>query len=351
MNRRFRCHKLLSEVFEALPDDEDYSSSGLSLIGGGFGVEGALKGAAIATAASLATGIMSSAVANARRARDEHRTVVGIRSAQTKRRFAAALKSIVLLGTDLLSEVLQEREIDAFDFPNAEDRRKAEAMVRNVANNRLPEVAEEGALVTAIKLNPYQVAPFVLLKGKNHWNDQLASLVKYLDINIEEAAGSLSSDKVMSSAASQVSSLESGIRNIIEKHTFNDLMLDPNIPANKHRNATEKYFNNRTPGPPEYPHAKRCDPGKMIALIDATAFKNASLGIAFGTEGLAWKSEDGDPALLSWDTFHHARHTLRLAFFGVGLAGGKLSVAGSDVKRDALLEIMTEIGELLEQRL
>lgn len=342
--------RVWSELFEALPDDGDYTSSGLSLIGGGFGGEGALQGAAIATTANMATSMISSAFATARRNRDERKAVVGIRSAQAKRRLAESIRSIPILGNELLVETLRDHGVDLFEMPSLDDKRKADAIVRNVASGRVPEVGEQAALTTAIKLNPYQAAPFILLKAKKHWNHDLGSLAAYLDIDVEEAAGSLAGDDAIGSIAGQVSRLETAIRSILEKHTFKDLILDPHIPERKAKTATEKYFNARTPPPSEAASGQTCDPGKLIALIDSTTFGSASVGVAFGSEGLAWNGEENVPALLSWSAFRELRHTLRLAMFGVGLAGSKLTVAAADVKRSALLEILTEIGELLERR-
>ena len=343
--------RVWSEVFETLPDDEEYTSSGLSLIGGGFGVEGALQGVAIATTANLATSLVSSAYASARQSRDQRNAVVGMRGAQTKKKVCAALRKIVLLGNELLIETLRERGVDAFELPTSDDRRKAEAIVRNIANGRLPECAEEGALISAIKLNPYDAAPFILLKGKGRWSDGLASLAAYLDIDVEEAAGLFAADDALGSIADQVVTLETAIRSILEKHTFKDLMLDPHIPERKTKTAIEKYFNPATPPPPEAKNAEPCDPGKLIALIDCTSFGSAAIGIAFGSQGLAWNDVNKVPALLSWKAFHEVRQTLRLVFLGVGLAGSQMTVAGADVKRSALLEILTDIGELLERRM
>lgn len=344
--------QVFSEVIASLPemDDED-DASVAPFIGGGFGVEGALQGMAIATAANLATGLVSGAFNNLKREGIRKDAQNHLTDPATIRQLSGAVRDIVLLGHDVMIDILMENGVEDFDRPTLDEKRKARAIIRNVGSGRVPDEALPDALATALKLNPYDPAPFVLLHSRGHWSSELDALSSFLEIDVADAAEMAAvTELVGEKAASRVATLESGIKAILAKHSNRDLYVEPNIPSRKEHNASEAFFNMATSPAPECDSEPPIDPGQMIGLIDCTVFGRADSGIAFGSNALAWRQAFTDPAQIPWGEFRGFRDQMTKTLHGVMLAGSELSLAGADLKRDELILILNEIGDLLDSR-
>jgi hypothetical protein len=336
-----------------LPDlDGEEGTSAAPFIGGGFGVEGALQGMAIATAANLATGMVSGAYSNVKRAGVRKNAQKHLTDTATVRQLSGAVRDIVLLGHDVMIDVLIENGVEDSVRPTPDEKRKARAIIRNVSNGRVPDDAVPGALLTALKLNPYDPAIYVLLRLRGHWDSELDALASFVGVDVADAAEMVAVTEIIGEkAASRVATLESGIKAILAKHSSSDLYIEPNIPSRKEHNASEKYFNMATPPAPECNAMPPLDPGLMIALIDSTVFGSADCGIAFGGKGLAWGHTNFETAQIPWEEFRQLRAGMTKTFYGVALAGSELSLNGSQFKRNELMLILNEIGDLLDSRM
>lgn len=344
--------QVFTDVIASLPEQpDDEPASGGPFIGGGFGLEGALKGMAVATAANLAVGLISSGLSSARRGAHRRDASALLTNVATVRRLSGAISDLVLMGYDVLVDMLVERGGGVFERPSDDDRKKARAIVRNAGAGRIPDEAIRDALINALRFNPYDPAAYVLLKSKGHWNGELDALAAYINLDASDAAEAIGvAELIGEKAASQVASLESGIKAILAKYPNRDLHLAPNIPPAKFESAFEHYFNMATPPAPDSQTEPPVDPGRMIGLIDATVLGSAKEGIAFGTDALAWRDVSRVAALVPWNEFLNLRGTMRKTLFGVWLAGAELGLSGSKVKRNDLLAILNEIGDLLEHR-
>lgn len=140
--------------------------------GGGFGVEGAVKGMAVATAANAALGLVHGAADAAGRAlanQQDSRTKRALfENPRTRLTLAKVIRDVTFEGQAVLAHVLnQERKSNQVEEISADAERRSSALSNNVALNRIPIEQVRDVLTQAIELNPYAATPWRL------WIEQL----------------------------------------------------------------------------------------------------------------------------------------------------------------------------------
>jgi hypothetical protein len=138
-----------------------------SIIGGGFGVEGAAKGMAIAAAANAAIGVVhgaANAVAKAAAtAGDQQKREQLFRAPETQQTLMALLHGVILEGHIVVAEIVnRERAEPKFDIISIEARGRAVAFTENVEAGRVPESDIAPVLIEALQLDPFREKPWRL---------------------------------------------------------------------------------------------------------------------------------------------------------------------------------------------
>lgn len=174
--------------------------------GGGFGVEGAAKGMAVATAANAALGLVYGAADAAGRAlanQQDSRTKRALfEHPRTRLTLAKVIRDVTFEGQALLAHVLnQERKSTQVEEISAEAERRSGALSNNVALDRIPAEQVKDVLTQAIELNPYSATPWRLWIEKLGDADGsvlkasealgILGLQEHRDALLEKARGSL----------------------------------------------------------------------------------------------------------------------------------------------------------------
>lgn len=162
------------------------------IIGGGFGVEGAAKGIAIATAANAAIGLAyglvnltSKAVSelgDAKKKRDL------LEAPSTKTALADFLCRAVLQGYRLVADAVNAAsDSTVFDVVTDDAQKRSSAMADNVSSGRVPAEEVKTVLIQALSLDPFNDKAWKL------WLDQfgdqdgsVAASAKALDVQVVE---------------------------------------------------------------------------------------------------------------------------------------------------------------------
>lgn len=152
-----------------------------SVIGGGFGVEGAVRGIAVATAANAAIGLVHGAANAAGKAMaasgDRRKKQELLNDPRTKDVLADVLHDIAVEGSRLVADIVNsERKEPMYDVVTAEAGRRAAALAENVGAGRVPEEEIPAVLVEAIGLDPFLEKPWRLWVEK--LGDRDGSLVR-----------------------------------------------------------------------------------------------------------------------------------------------------------------------------
>ncbi len=134
--------------------------SGPSIIGGGFGVEGAVKGIAVATAANAAIGLVqgtANAVGKAiATGGDNRRKKELLDASTTKSGLSDVLRDIAIEGHRLVADLVNgESQETKLDVVTDDAARRALAMTENVAAGRVPDEETAAVLVEALQLDPF----------------------------------------------------------------------------------------------------------------------------------------------------------------------------------------------------
>lgn len=138
-----------------------------SVMGGGFGVEGAVRGMAVATAANAAIGLVHGAANAAGKAvaasGDRRKKQELLKDPQTREVLAGVLRDIAVEGYRLVADIVNsERKEPVYDVVTAEAQRRAAALAENVGAGRVPEDEVRSVLVEAIGLDPFLEEPWRL---------------------------------------------------------------------------------------------------------------------------------------------------------------------------------------------
>lgn len=131
-----------------------------SIIGGGFGVEGAVKGMAAATAANAAIGLVhgtANAVSKAiATGGDKRKKKELLQAPTTKSGLSDVLRDIAVEGHRLVADLVNgESQETKFDVVTDVAARRAVALIANVAAGRVPDDETAAVLVEALQLDPF----------------------------------------------------------------------------------------------------------------------------------------------------------------------------------------------------
>ena len=131
-----------------------------SMIGGGFGVEGAVRGVAAATAVTAAVGLVygtASAVGKAvATGGDKRKKTALFQAPTTKAILSDVLLGVALAGHRLVADIVnREREETRFEVVSDVAERRALALMANVEAGRVPTSETPDVLAEAIQLNPF----------------------------------------------------------------------------------------------------------------------------------------------------------------------------------------------------
>jgi len=136
------------------------SSSGPALIGGGFGVEGAAKGIAAATAVNLFVGALSGIInagTKLTEAVEDNREKSGLyNSFQVRVHLANIIWESVFQTHCAYIDVVRER-FPGIEFENVspENKVKSKAIFTNLLRGRIAEDRAESVVMESLRLNPY----------------------------------------------------------------------------------------------------------------------------------------------------------------------------------------------------
>lgn len=138
-----------------------------SIIGGGFGVEGAVRGIAVATAANAAIGLVHGAANAAGKAvaasGDKRKKQEILKDPKTKEILADVLRDIAVEGYRLVADIVNsERDEPSYDVITIEAGRRAAALAENVGAGRVPKEEVPVVLAEAIRLDPFLERPWRL---------------------------------------------------------------------------------------------------------------------------------------------------------------------------------------------
>ena len=189
-------HEMMHKVVEIEGHQEDMAdyrrerkASRGRVVGGGFGLSGALKGMATAGAMNAASGLAHS-VGN----------MVGnigssIAASNSKSQVYSAYKDRLTEDAgdfvwDVMKEmraILKKEKNMSFEFQSSESREKGDAILNNIAECNIPEDREQEMLAEALKLNYYNNEIYETIWI--YFGDKTGDLVKmasYFDIPLEE---------------------------------------------------------------------------------------------------------------------------------------------------------------------
>jgi uncharacterized membrane protein YhaH (DUF805 family) len=132
------------------------------IIGGGFGIEGAAKGIALATAANAAIGLthgLANAAAKAISDRSDNKKKQQLlNDPATKASMGKLLEGVVLLGCDLVAETVNKRSsAPIFEMVSEESKQKSAAIVENVKAGRVPADSMEQVLTDSLNYNLFNI--------------------------------------------------------------------------------------------------------------------------------------------------------------------------------------------------
>ena len=126
-------------------------------VGGGFGVEGAIKGAATAGAMNIVTGMTHSFfnfIGNTITASSENKKKELLFKAVGKRLSSSLFDSIRYVYFVMMDIFSKEGKLK-FKLPSNEENKKSNALFENLSSGRIPEDEQPTIIYEILKINPY----------------------------------------------------------------------------------------------------------------------------------------------------------------------------------------------------
>lgn len=342
---------ICDEYMQILMDRDAYKqyldykrqASSSSIVGGGFGIEGAVAGVVTAGVANAVlgtvTGAMSAASEKLKTMETNIRLEQLINSEKTKFVLADAVYRLVFNIHYTLVDVISEyRGSNIFDPISKKDERKVGAIAQNIMRGRIAGNHIPRALLDGISLNPFNSQIYEL------WNHHVSSLESEFSklsesfglIRIESAkTETIDEFQPPPQTQSDHASLINGALNIINNYTSKDLFINNNISENKRKNAREKYFKSSS--------------DIMLALIDSTLFGSANEGLAIGLEGIYWKDVGKEPNFIGWEALASGSIKLKKSFMSVKI-GESGFTPGSDMSKDSIVALLKNLAGYFEHR-
>lgn len=141
-------------------------NQGGGISGGGFGLEGAAAGMAIATAANVAIGVVGGVLnlgASALSAMgDGLQKWTLYKAPETKNHLAESIYRLVIQVHFALVDVADQYHKDTFEKVSEEDKVKAKSLFVNISKGRITGDEAKGLLIESIALNPFEPASYLL---------------------------------------------------------------------------------------------------------------------------------------------------------------------------------------------
>lgn len=325
----------------------DAASGGGGIMGGGFGMEGAAKGIAIATAANAAIGVATGLI---RSAGD------GLNAFANKQRMAKLIATPAVVAmlrkgienlvfnthrsiVDLIQSARPEWEVRAIGI---DDEARCEAILCNVRRGRFAGRNLESALEQAILVNPY------CNQAYSEWHKHglpatngITNLAAYLGIEVAESAPPEESN--LATISRQSTELKAGLLNILKEFQSSDFYVTDQIQARKSRGATAKYFNREFFASIEDSGlTEGQELGELLALIDSTALGSAEEGFAISELGIVWK-EGSYSGAYTWEEFCRRGLKAETGMLTIKI-GDKKTLNGSQVKNALLVALINNLA-------
>lgn len=323
---------------------------GGGLVGGGFGVEGALSGMAIAGAANfLSDGLSSiSAMSDRRGARKSASSV--LKKPGNTRQILAVYEGIFDLALWETAEQISSFNSDLLDFPSRETKSQAQALTENLAKGRVSEERKSEVMLSALRKNPYDSAAHVLLHslfGSEGESEEFSSL---LGIDFRELAGSGDVEKIIGKVAEGHKYWRDELLQILGRFAGEGFHVAPHIPARKLSGARAEYLKNKLCLPDGLSGHELTDIGEPLALIDTSLFGGGGVGITFTTTGFAVKEAFAEPVGASWTALQSLRGNLENTLFGIRFFGSEINFTGLDIQKQDFRTMMLAVKSSLEKR-
>lgn len=325
-------------------------SGGLGVVGGGFGVEGALQGMAVAGVVNLLTGALSEAAAAGRRDLARQAASRDLRNPENLAKLVGTFERLVDCGLMLAAQVIAVRDPRRLDYPSDEDAKQARALLSNLSKGRVPDGRREDVIVQALEKNPYDPAGHVLLQGAFDSPGESEALADFLGIDVREHAGRSQTKAAIGESSASLSYWVDDMLEIFGRFASKDLHVHPYLPERKISGARREYFKEETLTPPGMSEFQLHDPGMPVALIDTSIFGGGGTGITFGTSGFAWRVDFQEAHGLTWQALRMIEHDISRTIFGVRLFGSDIQLSGISVSKQQLLDIVQALRDRLESR-
>lgn len=333
----------------ALEIEDIRGGGGVGLIGGGFGLEGAARGVAVAGAVNLLTSAFSSAAASAKREAQRQAIAVGLRGTDQIDRIVGALNGIIDCALSETAKFWMERSPEGLLFPSAAEADRAKALAANLAKGRVPADQTKALMLQALELNPYDPLLHVLVTSKFP-DSGIEALSDFLGIDVSEYAGKEEVKAVLGSEVRSLSYWSEDLLSIFRRFPNKHLHVFPHIPERKLTGACKEYFREGVGYPEGMSAFRLIGLGEAMALIDTTVFGGGGCGITFSTSGFAWKETADEPRGLQWVALRHLDTNLQRTIFGVRLFGSEIQLSGVDITKQRFSEMMFAIRDQLALR-
>lgn len=344
---------MIREIYNSIVLDGEpvpQNSSGGGVIGGGFGVEGAAKGIAIATAANaaigVATGMINAASAGLKSLEMKNRLATLINLQESKIAICSAVENLVFNAHRSLVDLVKERRPDtSIEFVSSRQEAQSSAIVWNVQKGRVPHENIENALFQAIRLNPYLEASYRQWQLSNCPTDGgFDALLEHLSIDLNDNSPTAKQACELSATAG-IYELQKGFIEILAAFKSDDFYVCNSIPERKKKNAIDNYYNCSIFSASAGDLASSsniAEIGDMLALVDATAFGSAEHGLAIGTVGFGWKDSSTSGAI-TWEEFTAKGIVVDTGFLKITI-GDKSFANTSAIKNNLLASLINELA-------
>ena len=137
------------------------------IVGGGFGVEGAIQGMAVAAAANVAIGLVHGLAGITSELfssiGDTNKKQQWLKSSETKEKIGSYLYKVALQGCAYVAETVNTiANRPVFDLITDSDRDKSAAIISNILSLRVHQDKTQPLILQALELNPYNESAWII---------------------------------------------------------------------------------------------------------------------------------------------------------------------------------------------
>lgn len=341
INQEYLAIALGEEAYNEYQASKRSSSGGI--IGGGFGLEGAAAGMAIATAANVALGTAASLASSLAKGLNSYANKISIQTLfnreETKRQLARAVFRLVFNAHYAVAELINSRnDTKVLEVVGAEDSLKSKAITNNLTKSRVPDGHISNCLASALGLDPFNHD--IYAQWKRYYESQSDEADRACAFFGVDGANSGSSPKTAWAEESQFASsqeLRVGLLTVLESLKSDDYFAGDAISERKTKGARSVYFT---------------DPDDdALALIDCTILGSAECGIVFGRKGLYWAGTDKKANFQEWATLVKLKNRIEKKFFSsVGIGEYEVSLNGAQVSKEDFVNLLSNVLDYISSR-